>query len=143
MGGATVGVMLPQPVLRRGSSCSSPSCSDGTAPLQVSYRPVPPPPLLPLVSRRNPDAPDLCNVPEPLGSPQAAAPASRLTAAKASGRPLPDRLRRIDDQTVVPRELHKQMMRLGDAHRGSFGTGQHRLAFSAQTGGAVLRQSSH
>lgn len=59
-------------------------------------------------------------------------------ALRAGGR-LPARLHALDDQTVLPREVYSDMLRLGDAARGRLGYGQHRLAFVGPGGTPVLR----
>ena len=62
------------------------------------------------------------------------------TSRKAA-RPLPARLQRLDDQTVMPREVYNRMLQQGDLARGSLGYGQHRLAFHGAEGKPVLRRA--
>mmetsp|Transcript_31888 Transcript_31888/g.75892 ORF Transcript_31888/g.75892 Transcript_31888/m.75892 type:complete len:216 (-) Transcript_31888:132-779(-) len=54
-------------------------------------------------------------------------------------RQLPARLQRLDDETVLPREVYNRMMQLGDHARGSLGYGQHRKVFTGE-GRPVLRR---
>lgn len=72
-----------------------------------------------------------------------AAPAAlgsrRAPAALRSGRQLPARLQALDDQTVIPRDVYSNMLKLGDAARGRLGYGQHKLTFSGAEGLPVLR----
>mmetsp|Transcript_33487 Transcript_33487/g.77191 ORF Transcript_33487/g.77191 Transcript_33487/m.77191 type:complete len:264 (-) Transcript_33487:138-929(-) len=80
----------------------------------------------------------------PLLPPLVAVPPGLPTTSRKSGgktaRALPARLHQLDDQTVIPREVHNRMLQLGDSARGSLGYGQHRLVFVGCEGRAVLRR---
>lgn len=68
--------------------------------------------------------------------------AEASTSSRKSTRPLPARLQRLDDQTVMPREVYNRMLQQGDLARGSLGYGQHRLAFQGPEGKPVLRRAA-
>lgn len=104
----------------------------------LTKRPVPPALVLPgVVARQSAGSP----VHVTTESCDAAAPFLQCVGSQAtqSRRKLPARLRAIDDQVTVPRELYAQMMRLGDGARGSLGYGQHRLVYAGPNGAPVLR----
>lgn len=63
----------------------------------------------------------------------------QVSSARKSTRPLPSRLQRLDDQTVMPREVYDRMLQQGDLARGSLGYGQHRLTFQGPEGRPVLK----
>lgn len=63
----------------------------------------------------------------------------RTPAALRTGRQLPTRLQALDDQTVLPRDVYSNMLKLGDTARGRLGYGQHKLAFAGPEGAPVLR----
>lgn len=67
-------------------------------------------------------------------------PTSSRKAISKAPRALPARLHQLDDQTVIPREVHNRMLQLGDTARGRLGYGQHRLVFVGSDGRAVLRR---
>merc|ERR1712087_836156 len=60
-------------------------------------------------------------------------------AGARSGRQLPARLQALDDQTVMPRDVYDNMLKLGDTTRGRLGCGQHKLTFVGSEGVPVLR----
>lgn len=73
-------------------------------------------------------------------APRLAGPGSRRTpAALRPGRQLPARLQALDDQTVMPRDVYDNMLKLGDRARGRLGYGQHKLTFVGPEGAPVLR----
>jgi len=81
----------------------------------------------------------------PLRMPGAGAlgPVNNNTSKKGTtGRALPARVQVLDDQTVMPKEIYNNMLKLGDAARGRLGRGQHKLAFAGTDGTQVLRLAS-
>lgn len=63
----------------------------------------------------------------------------RTPAALRSGRQLPARLQALDDETVMPREVYSNMLKLGERARGRLGYGQHKLTFTGPEGAPILR----
>lgn len=52
-------------------------------------------------------------------------------------KPLPPRLREVDDDTTIPAQVYNSMLQCGDQARGAFGYGQYKLQFTET--GSVLR----